>query len=139
VGNQEANVALITVIPAKINIDQYSYGPLKNSAKGGDATIGGTAFAGSSGITQVTQASGSGNIEANAAFIGIGFAGNPLNEVSLSQIRAGAPLVNPSGPYYGHTSMSPGAFAGATGVVQVEQAAGNNNTAANVLSVHVGP
>lgn len=141
VGNQEANVALITVSPAKatLSIDQYSYGPLKNSSKGGSATISGTAFAGSSGITQVTQASGSGNIEANAAFIGIGYTGAPLDAVSLSQMRGGAPLVNPGGPYYGHTSMSPGAFAGASGVVQVEQAAGNNNTAANVLSVQVGP
>jgi hypothetical protein len=59
--------------------------------------------------------------------------------VNLSQMRGGAPLVNPSGPYDGHTSMAPGAFAGATGVVQVEQTAGNNNTAANVLSVHIGP
>jgi len=138
VGNQEANVAFITVIPGQLNIDQYSYGILKNDSNRGDATIAGTAFAGSSGITQVTQASGSGNIEANAAFIGIGFSA-PVDAVNLSQMRGGAPLVNPSGSYYGHTSMSPGAFAGATGVVQVEQTAGNNNTAANVLSVHVGP
>jgi hypothetical protein len=139
VGNQEANEAVITTIPAHLNIDQFSWGPLKNSSKGGDATIAGNAFARSSGITQVTQASGSGNIEANAAFIGIGFAGVPLDAVSLSQMRGGAPLVNPGGPYYGHTSIAPTAFAGATGVVQVEQTAGNNNTAANVLSVHVGP
>lgn len=139
VGNQEANAAIITTIPAHLDINQYSYGILKNASKSGDATIAGNAFAGSSGITQVTQASGSGNIEANAAFIGIGYAGSPLDAVSLSQMRGGAPMVNPNGSYYGHTSIAPTAFAGATGVVQVEQTAGNNNTAANVLSVHVGP
>jgi hypothetical protein len=139
VGNQEANAAIITTIPAHLDINQYSYGILKNASNSGDATIAGNAFAGSSGITQVTQASGSGNIEANAAFIGIGFSGVAMDAVSLSQMRGGAPLVNPGVPYYGHTSIAPTAFAGATGVVQVEQTAGNNNTAANVLSVHVGP
>lgn len=139
VGNQEANAVVITAIPGHLDINQYSYGILKNSAKSGDAIIADHAFAGSSGITQVTQASGSGNIEANAAFIGIGYAGVPLDAVSLSQMRGGAPMVNPNGSYYGHTSIAPTAFAGATGVVQVEQTAGNNNTAANVLSVHVGP
>jgi hypothetical protein len=139
VGNQEANAAVITTLPAHLEMDQYSYGSLKNASKSGDATIAGNAFARSSGITQVTQASGSGNIEANAAFIGVGFAGVPLDAVGLSQMRGGAPLVNPSGSYYGHTSIAPTAFAGATGVVQVEQTAGNNNIAANVLSVHVGP
>jgi hypothetical protein len=139
VGNQEANAVVITTIPGHLDINQFSYGILKNVSKSGDATITGNAFAGSSGITQVTQASGSGNIEANAAFIGTGFSGVAMDAVTLSQIRGGAPPVNPSEPYYGHTSIAPGAFAGATGVVQVEQTAGNNNTAANVLSVHVGP
>ena len=139
VGNQEANAAVVTTIPTHLDITQYSYGVLKNISKSGEATIAGNAFAGSSGITQVTQASGSGNIEANAAFIGIGFAGAPLDAVSLAQMRGGAPLVNPNSSYSGHTSIAPTAFAGATGVVQVEQTAGNNNIAANVLSVHVGP
>jgi hypothetical protein len=138
VGNQEANAAVITTGPGHIDIQQFSWGILKNDSKSGDATISGNAFAGSSGITQVTQASGSGNIEANAAFIGIGFPGAAMDAVTLSQMRGGAPLVNPNG-YDGHTSIAPTAFAGATGVVQVEQAAGNNNIAGNVLSVHVGP
>ncbi len=139
VGNQEANAAVITTIPGHLDIHQFSYGILKNASKSGNATIAGNAFAGSSGITQVTQASGSGNIEANAAFIGIGFSGVAMDAVTLSQMRSGAPLVNPDGvPYYGHTSIAPTAFVGATGVVQVEQTAGNNNTAANVLSVHFG-
>ena len=64
--------------------------------------------------------------------------GDALDAVSLSQMRGGTPLVSPNG-YDGHTSIAPTAFAGATGVVQVEQTAGNNNIAANVLSVHVGP
>jgi hypothetical protein len=138
VGNQEANSTIITTIPAHLDINQYSYGIFKNNTKGGSASISDNAFAGSSGITQVTQASGSGNIEANAAFIGIGFSGDALDAVSLSQMRGGTPLVSPNG-YDGHTSIAPTAFAGATGVVQVEQTAGNNNIAANVLSVHVGP
>jgi hypothetical protein len=138
VGNQEANAAVITTGPGHIDIQQFSLGTLKNRSNSGSATIGGNAFAGSSGITQVTQASGSGNIEANAAFIGIGFPGVAMDAVTLAQVRVVTPLVNPNG-YDGHTSIAPTAFAGATGVVQVEQAAGNNNTAANVLSVHVGP
>jgi hypothetical protein len=138
VGNQEMNAAAISGTAAgtlAVNQNlQGNFAPTDN----GSASIGNFALAGASGLVQITQSSGNGNIAANAAFIGVGPESDALNPISLSQMRSGfAPPDPNAAPYTGHTSISPTAFSGATGVVQVDQTAGDNNIGANLFSLRV--
>jgi len=138
VGNQEMNAAAISgtangTLAANQNL-QGNFTPTDN----GSASIGNLALAGASGLVQITQASGNGNIAANAAFVGVGSGSDALNPISLSQMRSGFAPPDPNAvPYTGHTSISPTAFSGATGVVQVDQTAGDNNVGANLFSLRV--
>jgi hypothetical protein len=138
--NQQDNSALITDAPGSLNVVQTSTGN-ENPANTVQAKIGSLAFSSSSGVMQVTEAAGVGNLQANAAFIGIDTASSQtLSGVSLSQMRS-TQVLAPSGlaPFQGEAVISPSAFANTSGVVQVDQTAGNNNVAANLLSLHVGP
>ncbi len=138
--NQQDNSALITDIPGTLNVNQSSTGN-ETPANTVSARIGSLAFSSSSGLMQVTEASGVGNLQANAAFIGIDtIASQALSGASLSQMRSTQiPAPNGPVPFQGEATISPSAFANTSGVVQVDQTAGNNNVAANLLSLHVGP
>jgi hypothetical protein len=139
VGNQQDNSALVTDIPGQLTINQESIGNFVPSQDKGSTNIGNGALAGASGLIQISQTSGTGNEAANAAFVGIGNAADAVNAISLSQMRGGfAPLDANSMQFSGHDSISPTAFAGASGVIQVQQTAGNDNVVANTLAVHVG-
>ena len=138
VGNQQSNSALITDVPGQLKIDQNSVGDYVQSQDRGSTNIGNGALAGASGLIQISQTSGTGNLAANAAFVGIGNSADAVNAISLSQVRGGfaPPDVN-SMQFNGHDSISPTAFAGASGVIQVQQTAGNDNIVANKMAVHV--
>ncbi|MGH8010945.1 MAG: hypothetical protein ACREQ4_00435 [Candidatus Binataceae bacterium] len=140
VANQEANSTLVTNGgSAHLGINQLSYGQYKSAAAGNSAQIGAQVFAGTSGIMQLNQTSGSGNIEANAAFIGIGGSGTALASISLSQMRGGTDQpVTPGPAATEQTSIAPSAFSGASGLAQVQQISGNNNVAANTMALHIG-
>jgi hypothetical protein len=139
IGNQEMNtVSLSNTAAGTLTINQKlqgNFAPTDN----GSATLGNYALAGASGIVQLSQTSGNGNIAANAAFIGVGPESGAMSPISLSQMRTGFAPPDPNAvPYTGHTSISPTAFAGASGVVQVDQTAGDNNVGANLFSLRVG-
>jgi hypothetical protein len=138
--NQQDNSALVTDIPGTLIVDQSSTGN-ETPATTVQARIGSLAFSSSAGLMQISEASGVGNLQANAAFIGI----NPttsqaLTGVSLSQVRS-TQVSAPSGlaQFQGQATIAPSAFANSSGVVQLEQTAGDNNVTANLLSLHVGP
>jgi hypothetical protein len=138
IGNQEMNDTLVTDVSGRIDVNQESVGvllPFSNVK----ATIGASVGANATGVIEITQVSGAGNELANAAFIGISTDAQPLNPISLSQARAaGSPIIT-SVPFQGQATMSPSAFANASGVVQVDQVAGNNNLASNIVALHVIP
>jgi hypothetical protein len=136
VGNQQTNEALVTDIPGKMSVNQNSIGNFVNVRNSGSTVIGDGAFSQSSGLMQVSQASGSGNLEANAAFVGVSATGSALTAISLSQLRGGFAPPNPNAEFAGTYSIAPTAFAGASGLVQVQQTAGTNNVTANSVAVN---
>ncbi|AKM31946.1 hypothetical protein AB870_20305 [Pandoraea faecigallinarum] len=101
------------------------------------AAIQGNAFSGTSGLTQVNQASGAGNLQRNATVI---VAGDASGVASVSDTALSA-AISKGGPA-GHNnvndqfrtaSISNDAFRGASGVLQVNQSAGIGNVTANVF------
>lgn len=136
VGNQQTNSALITGIPGKMTLNQTSIGNFVNIHDSGAAIIGDSAFTSSSGLIQVSQASGAGNVEANAAFVGVSSTGSALTAISLSQLRGGFAPPNPNAEFQGTYSIAPTAFVGSSGLVQVQQTAGTNNVTANSVAVN---
>jgi hypothetical protein len=139
-GNQEVNFDLVTQSPTALSISQREKGRITGSAVTGSASITGNAFAQSSGVMQVTQASGAANMLANAAFVGVDGTTDNLNPVSLSQVSYVPVSPNATAAsFQGQAAVAPTAFAGVTGVVQVDQTAGNNNVAANQFSLHFEP
>jgi hypothetical protein len=137
--NQEANVAVESDGPATLSVSQRNSGKAISATTTGSALIQGSAFGQVSGVVQVTQAAGVGNMLANAAFVGVGETAG-MNPVSLSQVSgAVAPQNDSNSSFHEQTGIAPTAFTEANGVVQVDQTAGNNNVAANELSVHFDP
>lgn len=137
--NQEDNEQLVTTNAGQINIDQTSLGSIQvtNNA---NAKIGDMVGANSSGLMQINQAAGDGNLLANAAFIGVSAqALTPLSGISLSQTRASGGSGGTEPTFEGQATMASTAFLHASGVVQVDQVAGNNNLASNALTLHVAP
>ncbi|HKV55579.1 MAG TPA: hypothetical protein VJN94_13170 [Candidatus Binataceae bacterium] len=139
-GNQESNAAVVTTAVGALNISQQSTGNVGIRTTTGSTKIGDNAFAGSTGVIQVTQAGGVGNMLANAAFVGLDGPTGSMGPLSLSQVsNAPMPQSNANTTYHEQTGIASTAFSGVNGVVQADQAAGNNNIAANALSVHFEP
>jgi hypothetical protein len=136
VGNQQTNEALVTDIPGQMSVNQSSIGNFVNTRDKGTAIISDAAFSLSSGLIQVSQASGAGNVEANAAFVGVSSTGSALTAISLSQLRSGFAPPNPNAEFQGTYSIAPTAFTGTSGLVQVQQTAGTNNVTANSVAVN---
>jgi hypothetical protein len=138
VGNQQNNSSIVTDVPGQLTINQSSIGEFITDVYSGSTIIGDHAFTQASGLVQVSQTSGAGNIAANAEFVGIGDTGNAVNAISLSQLRSGFAEPDPNSPQFDAlNSISPTAFAGSSGLIQVQQTAGNNNVAANTMAVHM--
>ena len=139
VANQENNGQLITTNAGQLSIEQTSTGVIL-PADTATAKIGDMVAANSSGLIQITQAAGNGNLLANAAFIGVNpEALTPLNGIALSQTRATGGSGNDGQGFQGQVSIAPTAFLHTSGVVQVDQVAGNNNLASNAVTIHVAP
>jgi hypothetical protein len=88
----------------------------------------------------VNLAAGSDNQQANLAIVAIGLEGRAATDAMLSQTRAssepgGDLKVAAVGNYA--TDISPGAFAGSSGLVQVSLVGGERNTSANVFALTV--
>lgn len=101
------------------------------------AAIQGNAFSGTSGLTQVNQASGAGNLQRNATVIVTGDASG-VASVSDTALSAAISKGGPAGrdnlnDQFRTASISGDAFRGASGVVQVNQSVGIGNVTANVF------
>lgn len=96
------------------------------------AVIDDDAFANARGLVSVSQASGIGNQQFNAASLAVGADVGVLAEAELSQSRGGDPppaAAAPDGARLTHIDDS--AFRDASGVVQVNQLAGRSNNGFN--------
>jgi|GEM_PF-727357 len=105
------------------------------------AGIEGGAFAGASGVIAVNVAAGADNQQANVAAIAIGIRGPAAADALLSQTRA-AP--EPEGAQDESTprgdiatDLGDGAFAGASGLVQLSLLGGERNSSANTFALSV--
>ncbi len=100
-------------------------------------TIGGTAFGGTAGIIGVNEAAGIGNEQANVVSIRL----HGVSDASLATAIAQSPgSTQHNGPVpRASVSIGPSAFTGASGLAQVNQAAGNANATVNTFSLRVGP
>ncbi len=101
------------------------------------ASIGGNAFAHSSGLISVNQSSGVGNAQANGAAFAMGFeeviAESVLSAATSNAVPAGAG----AGKSHQAVSIADTAFDGAHGLVQVNQSAGSGNSTANNFALQV--
>lgn len=136
-GNAQANMAAIGTGPtATASIDNRQQTRRQASSGAATAQIDGAAFSGARGVISVNQASGTGNVQANL----VALAAGRFAEVSLDQLgsvrasdsdSAGAPRRSPA-----HRAViADSAFAGAAGIVQVNQTAGAGNNTANLFSL----
>lgn len=129
------SVAFVTVLlPYGVDADTTTATPPANVA-----SISGGAFAGSTGLIHINIASGSGNEQANVAAIS---AGVPLSDALLAtqSIRQQAPSLQGSrSGERPRVVLGAGVLARSTGLVQLNQTAGNGNTSANLFTMNVHP
>ena len=143
-GNQQANVGLIASggigLADGAVVQALSIGTIGGSASA-EVRIADGAFAGSTGWLATNIGAGLGNQQANVATIGIGFTGEVATAAMLSQSRAstmeGDRGETPNGPEPYRTQIGDGAFANSSGVVQVNLAAGDGNTSANIFALSI--
>ncbi|VVD83763.1 hypothetical protein [Pandoraea fibrosis] len=139
VNNAQANSALIANGGGlTVGASSTNQQALVTSTTGAaSAAIQGNAFSGTSGLTQVNQASGAGNLQRNATVIVTGDASG-VASVSDTALSAAISKGGPAGrdnlnDQFRTASISGDAFRGASGVVQVNQSAGIGNVTANVF------
>lgn len=99
-------------------------------------TLGGSAFADAVGLIRINQSAGVANRSSNVTLLSFG-----LSNARLDTIAAGAPAPLASGivPTRNRITVGPGALAGATGVIQINQTAGDGNTSRNTFALTVRP
>jgi hypothetical protein len=142
--NQQANVGVVALGQTGLSIatvaQSLSNPPLAQQAAA-QAGIADDAFAGSSGWIAANIAAGSANQQANIASIASGLSGQALTATLLSQSRAESTKPGVSSgddpPTQYATHIGDGAFAASSGVVQVNIAAGDRNTSANVFGLSI--
>lgn len=104
----------------------------------GSAAIGGQAFSAFAGILSVNQVSGNHNAQANTVAVSRNW--QPLPSQALGEVAAHVSqdrLARSDAPVKGRATISPDAFKGATGVVQVSQVVGAANRVANHVSLNI--
>jgi len=104
------------------------------------------AFDNALGIVQINNSAGTGNAQFNGAAIAVGglgaFAFVELNDRQMmdqSSPTAGTVSVDTQPDQTIDARLSPGAFTNASGIIQINQAAGNNNITANSFTMSVSP
>jgi hypothetical protein len=144
-GSAQANLAAIGTggsLAAALENDQRIAPSFLPAHTGAQSEIGANAFRGASGLISVNQSSGNGNTQANLAAIAVG----NLSEVSIEQlgrVNAAPPDAHVAAGNGGNerrqkVAIADSAFAGAHGVVQVNQLAGSGNSTANVFALSIG-
>lgn len=143
--NQQVNAAAIAYNPqggasAQTGIVQSSTntrGSLPNVAA---TSIEGSAFANTSGVLAVNQASGFANSQANSTAIAIGINGVVITDSVLAETVPAAGGLVKAGNEQASTrevSVSETAFQNAQGVVQLNQTAGSGNSSANSFGLRL--
>lgn len=146
IGNTQANMAAVSVGGELATADLRSR---QQAAAGARATNGNEraeisshAFRDAAGIIAINQSSGNGNAQANLVAIAFG----NMAEVSIEQLGRVSVAHDVSTGLEGNSEdtgtqrsvIADSAFAGARGVVQVNQLAGSGNSSANVFALSVG-
>lgn len=129
------SLVLVVVFATSLSASTFA-DPIPTDAIGNTATLDGNAFAAAVGLIHVNEAAGVGNRQANAATIVLGRISDSVLANAISQQ---GPAHIPSIAARNRVGITPGAFAHASGLVQVNQAAGNNNASINEFSLHVHP
>lgn len=130
---------------AVVSAQQHTDMVTTDSAQLLSAGINDLAFSDAQGIIQVNQSAGVGNAQLNGAAIavaGLGaFAFVELNDKQLMDQASptGSALNSDQPNQQTNVTLAPGAFQNASGVIQINQAAGNNNNAANSFTMSVSP
>ena len=143
-GNQQANVGLIAsggvgladgAVVQALSIDQTG------RSASAETRIADGAFADSVGWLATNIGAGIGNQQANVATIAIGLTGQVATAAMLNQSRAstmevdGVETPNDLEPY--RTQIGDSAFADSSGLVQVNLAAGDGNSSANIFALSI--
>ncbi len=143
-GNQQANVGLVALGLNGVAIGvvaQALSSPAVAHDGAASAGVADNAFAGSSGWIAANVAAGSVNQQANVAGISIGLQGQAATAALLSQSRASLAKTDTSSegqtPGEYSTRIGNGAFEASSGLVQLNLAAGDNNTSANVFGLSI--
>ncbi|WP_322105158.1 hypothetical protein [Paraburkholderia sp. J41] len=136
VNNVQANQLTITTgnnTVVSVNSDEQ-LATVTARVRNAGATIGAGAFANTTGATMVNQSAGVGNVQRNTALIGSGV--NGVVAVSDGELSAAAATNGSQGQRaqaggIREVRIDNAAFRNATGLVQVNQAAGAGNVTAN--------
>lgn len=140
--HQQANGRVLAIgerAAANLNYQQ-SRGALPDAALDARAAIQGEAFSRGAGVTGVNQSAGAGNQQLNTFRTSISTRGESLDDSVLAEQSVALPLNSgPAGPESGVRTVDTDnrAFAGSSGVVQLNQSAGVGNRTANTFSIRV--
>ncbi|AJP57205.1 hypothetical protein UC34_09715 [Pandoraea vervacti] len=139
VNNVQANSAVVAngggLTTGATSTNQQAF--VATTTGAASAVIQGNAFSGTSGLMQINQTSGAGNLQRNATVIVSGDASG-VASVSDTALSAAISKGGPAGhnnlnDQFRTASISSDAFRGASGVLQVNQSAGIGNVTANVF------
>jgi hypothetical protein len=139
--NQEANAVAIAIGDIAVGagqLHQSTMGAPKQRALQATAVIVGDAFAGSSGMIAVNAIAGSENQAANLAVFALGIEGPALADSMLSQTRSSQQPTGDPVQFAASSTLatvSDGAFAGSSGLVQVNLIGGERNSSANLFAL----
>lgn len=141
-GNLQANAGAIAVGPdatARATVEQSPAVPTLDKGEV-RARIGDGAFAGAQGWIAVNQSAGQANAQNNTLVISTGIEGETVDNADLGAVGSSGrtrPGEADDDEGSATASIDPTAFAGARGVVQVNQAAGSGNATSNRFELHV--
>ena len=143
--NQQANVGTLGVGARSMalgSVSQNLAAPELGHTPSARAAVEDGAFAGSAGWLAANLSAGAGNQQANVAAISVGLGGSPLTMAMLSQSRASTlenldEQARATAPDRFQAHIGDGAFAGSSGLIQINLAAGDGNTSGNVFVLAV--
>ncbi|MBQ0799306.1 MAG: hypothetical protein KBT63_08455 [Porticoccaceae bacterium] len=131
---------------AAVEARQYTNMVTSDTGQSLSVGINDNTFNDARGIIQINQSAGAGNAQFNGAAIAVGatgaFAYVELNDEQLMNqpVAMSSTAADPAQPNQQiNVNLSPGAFKNASGLVQLNQAAGNNNSTANSFTMSVSP
>lgn len=133
-GNAQANTAVLTPDGIAV-IRQHQAARIQTGPGVTSSQIGADVFQNANGLLSLNMASGYGNLQGNTIAVAQAVeietvADSMLQSTTAHRSRSDAPVVVPS---HRQATVHPDAFAGANGIVQVNQAAGSGNVASNIF------